>query len=154
MRITLIAVGKIKEDWMKKGISEYEKRISKYCELEFIEIPDAPEGDSIEKAIAEEGRKILARIKEHDFVVALDLRGEMPDSVQFSEKMMQWLENGGARVTLLIAGSNGYLPEVLQRADAKVCLSKMTFPHQLARLILLEQIFRAFKIAKGEKYHK
>jgi len=154
MKINILAVGKIKEDWLKSGIAEYAKRISKFCELEIQEIPDAPENDSVEKAIAEEGKKMLSRLKENDIIIALDLKGEMLTSVQLSKRLVQWIDGGGAKVTFLIAGSNGYYPEVLEKATAKVCLSNLTFPHQMARLILVEQIFRAFKIAKGEKYHK
>ncbi len=154
MKITILAVGKIKEDWLKKGIEEYRKRISKFSEIEIIEIPDAPESLSVEKAVADEGKKILARLKDQDVVVALDLAGEPLDSVQLSDRLTQWMDKGGARVTMVIAGSNGYLPEVLEKVTDRICLSNLTFPHQLVRLILLEQLFRAFKIAKGEKYHK
>ena len=154
MKISILAVGKIKEEWLKQGIAEYRKRISKFCEIEIIEIPDAPEGDSIEKAMAEEGRKMLARLKDQDLVIALDLKGETVDSVRFSEKLIQWMDRGGARITFMIAGSNGYMPEVLSKATERICLSELTFPHQIARLLLMEQLFRAFKIAKGEKYHK
>lgn len=154
MKITILAVGKIKEDWLKNGIAEYSKRISKFSEIEVIEIPDAPEGDSIEKSIAEEGRKMLSRLKDQDVVIALDLKGEHLDSVQLSERLIQWLDKGGARITILIAGSNGFLQEVLEKTTARICLSNLTFPHQMARLVIMEQIFRSFKIAKGEKYHK
>jgi len=154
MKISILAVGKIKEDWLKKGIAEYQKRISKFCEVEIIEIPDASEGDSIEKAMAEEGKRMLLRLKEQEVIVALDLKGESLDSLQFSDRLVHWLDKGGARMTIMIAGSNGYMPEVLEKATDRICLSRMTFPHQMTRLILLEQIFRAFKIAKGEKYHK
>lgn len=154
MKITIIAVGKIKEDWLKKGIAEYTKRISRFCEIEMTEIPDAPETASVEKAVSDEGKRVLARIKEHDVVIALDLKGEIFDSIQLSEKLVQWMDAGGAKITFLIAGSNGYLPEVLDKATARISLSNLTFPHQMTRLIFLEQLFRAFKIAKGEKYHK
>jgi 23S rRNA (pseudouridine1915-N3)-methyltransferase len=154
MKITVIAVGKIKEDWLKAGISEYLKRISRFCEIEITEVPDAPEGDNIDKSIEQEGRKILSKIKDGDFVVALDVKGEKHSSITLSKGLTRWLDDGGARVTFMIAGSNGYLPEVLARANERISLSDMTFPHQLTRLIFLEQIFRAFKISKGEKYHK
>ncbi len=154
MKINILAVGKIKEDWLKKGIDEYTKRISRFCELETVEIPDAPDGDSMEKAMMEEGKKMLSRMKDREVLIALDLRGEPLNSVQLSEKLIQWMDKGGSRITFMIAGSNGYLPEVLDRSTDRISLSNLTFPHQMTRLILLEQLFRAFKIAKGEKYHK
>lgn len=154
MKISIIAVGKIKEDWLKAGIAEYTKRISRFCEIEITEIPDAPESDSIDRSIEQEGRKMLSKIKDGDFVVALDLNGERQSSPVLSKSLIRWLDEGGARVTFLIAGSNGYLPEVLCRANVRISLSDLTFPHQLTRLIFMEQLFRAFKISKGEKYHK
>ncbi len=154
MKITILAVGKIKDDWLKEGIAEYTKRISKYCEIEIIQVADAGEGDLIEKAISDENDRLLSKIKENDYVIALDLHGEMLDSVSFSKKLIQWIELGGARIKFVIAGSNGYGEQVIQRANQKICLSKLTFTHQMTRLILLEQIFRSFKILKGEKYHK
>ena len=154
MRITILAVGKIKEEWLKDGISEFSKRISRYCELSIEEIPDVPDSYGIERSTADEGRRLLSRIKDGDFVVALDVHGPMVDSVTLSEKLVRWMDAGGARVTFVIAGSNGYAAEVLSRADERISLSKLTFPHQFARLILLEQLFRSFKISRSEKYHK
>jgi len=154
MRITILAVGKIKEEWLKDGISEFSKRISRYCELSIEEIPDVPDDYGIERSTADEGRRLLSRIKDGDFVVALDVHGPMVDSVTLSEKLVRWMDASGARVTFVIAGSNGYAAEVLSRADERISLSKLTFPHQFARLILLEQLFRSFKISRSEKYHK
>ena len=154
MRITILAVGKIKEDWLKAGISEFSKRISRYSELLIDEVADASEDIGIEKGTAEEGRRLLARIKDQDFVIALDVAGPAMDSATFSSRLTRWMDKAGARVTFMIAGSNGYSDEALQRADERISLSSLTFPHTLVRLILLEQIFRAFKIARNEKYHK
>lgn len=154
MKISILAVGKIKEDWLKKGIAEYQKRVSRFCEMETIEIPDAPESDSIEKAMAEEGKKMLLRLKDQDLVIALDVKGETLDSFQFSDRLVRWMDKGGSKITIMIAGSNGYMPEVIEKATERIRLSDLTFPHQMTRLILLEQLFRAFKIAKNEKYHK
>lgn len=154
MKISIIAIGKIKEDWMKNGITEYSKRISKFCKMEIIEIPDEPDGVSVSRAIEEEGKKMLARIRENDLVIALDLNGESVDSTQMAGKLSRWMETGGARITFLIAGSNGYSKEALQRAAERVKLSELTFPHQMTRLIFLEQLYRSFKIINGEKYHK
>ncbi|MHB8962022.1 MAG: 23S rRNA (pseudouridine(1915)-N(3))-methyltransferase RlmH [Saccharofermentanales bacterium] len=154
MRITILAVGKIREEWLKEGIFEFSKRISKYCELTIEEIPDVPDDYGIDRSTADEGRRLLSRIKDGDFVVALDVHGQTVDSIALSEKLLQWMDAGGARVTFLIAGSNGYAADVLSRANEKISLSRLTFPHQFARLILLEQLFRSFKISRSEKYHK
>ena len=154
MKISIVAAGKIKEEWLKEGITEYIKRISKFCRVEIIEIPDEPEGASIERAIEEEGKKMLARIKANDLVIALDLGGESMDSLQMAGKLSRWMEKGGAKIIFLIAGSNGYTKAVLQRAADRIRLSDLTFPHQMTRLIFLEQLYRSFKIINGEKYHK
>ncbi|MHB1485719.1 MAG: 23S rRNA (pseudouridine(1915)-N(3))-methyltransferase RlmH [Saccharofermentanales bacterium] len=154
MKISIIAIGKIKEDWMKEGIAEYSKRISKFCKTEIIEIPDEPDGVSASRAIEEEGRKMLARIKPNDLVIALDLNGDPTDSIQMADRLSRWMESGGAKITFLIAGSNGYSKEVLQRSAERIKLSDLTFPHQMTRLIFLEQLYRSFKIINGEKYHK
>jgi 23S rRNA (pseudouridine1915-N3)-methyltransferase len=154
MRITILAVGKIREEWLKEGIFEFSKRISKYCELVIEEIPDVPDDYGIDRSTADEGRRLLSRIKDGDFVVALDVNGQTVDSMALSEKLLQWMDAGGARVTFLIAGSNGYAADVLSRANERISLSRLTFPHQFARLILLEQLFRSFKISRSEKYHK
>jgi len=154
MKITIIAVGKIKESWLKAGIAEYSKRISRFCDLEIFEIADSPEYITVDKAISAEGEKILNKIKENDFVIALDLDGEQMSSEKFSEKMIRWIEEGQSKIVFTIAGSNGYMPDLLKRANTRISLSELTFPHQMTRLIFLEQIFRAFKIQKNEKYHK
>lgn len=154
MKITILAVGKIKEEWLKDGIFEFSKRLSKYSELSIEEIPDVSDEYGIEKSTGEEGRRLLSRIKDNDFVVALDVHGQMIDSVTLSEKLVKWMDSAGARVTFIIAGSNGYAEDVLSRANERISLSRLTFPHQFTRLILVEQLFRSFKISRSEKYHK
>ncbi len=154
MNIKVIAVGKVKETWLKNGIDEYTKRISKFSKIEIIQIPDVPETSDLEKDINQEGSKILSRINEKELVIALDLNGKHYDSLEFSCKLQKWMEEGGSQIVFMIAGSNGFSKESIERADYKISLSKLTFPHQIARLILLEQIFRGFKINNNEKYHK
>lgn len=154
MKINIISVGKIKDDWMKEGIAEYTKRISKFCNIGIIEISDEPDNISITKATEEEGKRMLANVKESDLVVALDMKGDSVDSIQMAARLSGWMDEGGAKITFLIAGSNGYSKKVLDRAAYKIRLSDLTFPHQMARLIFLEQLFRSFKILNGERYHK
>lgn len=154
MKITILAVGKIKDEWLKTGICEYCKRISKFSDLTIEEIPDVSDEHGIEKCKEEEGNRLLAKIKDDDYVIALDVHGDIVDSIVLSNKVERWLEYGGARITFIIAGSNGYSKKAISRANEKICLSTLTFPHQLTRLILLEQLFRSFKISRNEKYHK
>ncbi len=153
MLVRLITTGKIKEKWLQAGIAEYSKRISSYFKLEIIEVKDAPDETPEARAKSEEGERLLAQIKS-GYVVALDLAGEALDSPEFAASLEKWLELGGATVNFVIAGSRGFAPEVLARVNARISMSRMTFPHQLARLIFLEQLYRACKILKGEKYHK
>ena len=154
MRLRIVAAGKIREKWLSDGIAEYKKRLEKYCDVEMIEVPDAPDSLPIETALRREGEKILGAIRDGAYVVAMDLHGQLLDSIEFSRELIRSLEKGGASVTFVIAGSNGFDPQVLARADKRICLSPMTFTHQMTRLILLEQCYRAFKIRGGESYHK
>lgn len=154
MTIRLISVGKIKEKWLNEGIDEYLKRISRYCDVSIIEVPDQPESRDVRSAPEKEGTGILSKIKSNDLVVTLEIGGVESDSVRFAERMTDWLERGGSAVTFVIGGSNGISAMVRERADDTFSLSKMTFPHRLVRLIFLEQIYRAFKINNNEKYHK
>ncbi len=154
MKITVLAIGKIREAWLKDGIAEFCRRISKYSGIRIEEIPDVSEEYGIGRSTAEEGRRMLARIRDGEFSVALDVRGRSEDSVGFAGSLARWMEKGGASVTFLVGGSNGLSDEVLARADDSLSLSPMTFPHTIARLVLLEQLFRAFKILGGERYHK
>ena len=154
MKLRILAVGKVKEKWLSGGIAEYSKRIGRFAKLEIIEVADSPDNLSPVVAMRSEGERILAKLAPTDFVVLVDLHGVEPDSVAFSECMTSWQERSGGRLVFVIAGSQGFDPAVLERSQARVCLSKLTFPHQMVRLILVEQIYRAFKISSGETYHK
>lgn len=159
MHISIIAVGKIKEKYLKEGIKEYLKRLGPYAKVEIIEVGDEPHGVNLSPAeelqIKEkEGEKIKKYIKENSFVIALALEGEMLSSEALAAKLHSLALRGTSHLTFLIGGSLGLAPSLLKQADYLLCLSPMTFPHQLVRLILLEQLYRAFKIIKGEPYHK
>ena len=154
MRLQVVAAGKVREKWLREGIAEYIKRLSKYCSVEIVEVPDSPDSLPLETALQKEGEKMLAAIRENALVIAMDLHGKMLDSPAFSEELTRAFNEGGASVTFVIGGSNGFSPAVLARADKRICLSPMTFTHQMTRLILLEQCYRAFKIKGGETYHK
>ena len=150
--IKIICVGKIKEDFFKKAILEYQKRISKYTKLEIIECKDYDIGniDSIKKMECEE---ILKRINDKEYVITLEIEGKNLDSIEFSKLIDNTLAIN-SNITFIIGGSYGLDDEVKKRSNYKLSFSKMTFPHQLFRIILLEQIYRSFKIINNESYHK
>ena len=159
MRITLVTVGKIKEKYLEQAIAEYSKRLSRYCRLEIIQVADekTPEGASsaVEEQIKEkEGERILAQIREGAYVIALAIDGQMLDSVELSQKISKLGIDGISHIVFVIGGSLGLSSRVLKRADYKLSFSRMTFPHQLMRVILLEQIYRSYRIISGEPYHK
>lgn len=159
MNIYIICAGKIKEKYLKDALAEYSKRLSRYCKLEIIEIPDEKTPDSAsEKEEAQikhkEGQSFLKAIKDNMFVVSLDLKGKMLSSEELAEKIEGWAVDGTSNIAFVIGGSLGLSKEVLDRADFSISFSKMTFPHQLMRVILLEQIYRGFRIINGEPYHK
>jgi len=159
MKITCVTVGKIKEKYFTAAIQEYEKRLSRYCKLEILELPDekTPDGasEATELAIKErEGERILKVLKEDAYVIALAIEGKMLDSEEFSGKLEELGVRGISHVMFVIGGSLGLSPAVMKRADYALSFSKMTFPHQLMRVILLEQIYRSFRIMKNEPYHK
>ena len=159
MKITLITVGKIKEKYFTDAIAEYAKRLSRYCKLDIIEVADekTPDGasESLENQIKEkEGERILSKISDSAYVVALAIEGKQLDSEELAEKMEKWNVNGVSHLVFIIGGSLGLTPKVLNRADFKLSFSKMTFPHQLMRVVLLEQIYRSFRIRNNEPYHK
>ena len=159
MRITLVTVGKIKEKYLEQAIAEYSKRLSRYCRLEIIQVADekTPEGASsaVEEQIKEkEGERILSQIREGAYVIALAIDGQMLDSVELSQKISKLGIDGISHIVFVIGGSLGLSSRVLQRADYKLSFSRMTFPHQLMRVILLEQIYRSYRIISGEPYHK
>ena len=159
MKIKIICVGKIKEKYLKLGIDEFKKRLSKYCKLEIIELEDekAPENLSDKEMLMikeKEGKKILSKIKDNSYVIALAIDGKNLSSEELAETINKLGVRGISNITFVIGGSLGLSDEVLSRADYKLSFSKMTFPHQLMRLILLEQVYRAYRINNGEPYHK
>ena len=159
MKINVYCVGKLKESYWRDAVAEYKKRIEGFAKIELIEVNDYPTPEKSSPAQEEEikdkeGRKMLEKIKPGDFVVALDLNQKEYTSEEFSTQMEKWLVVGRSSLSFLIGGSLGLSNECKKRADASVSFGKMTFPHQLARVMLLEQIYRAFKIARHEPYHK
>ncbi len=159
MKISVYCVGKLKESYWKDAVQEYKKRIEGYAKIDIFEAPDFPTPEKASPAQEEEiknkeGKKMLEKIKPGDYVIALDLNQKEYTSEEFSSQMEKWLVAGGSSVSFLIGGSLGLSEECKKRANASVCFGKMTFPHQLARVMLLEQIYRSFKIAHHEPYHK
>ncbi len=159
MTITIITVGKLKEKYLKDAIDEYSKRLRRYCKLDIIELPDEKTPDNAsekeELAIKEkEGQAILNKIKDNMFVIAMDLGGKQLTSEEFAGYIDNLGVTGNSNIAFIIGGSLGISKSVLARANYKLCFSKMTFPHQLFRVMLLEQIYRGFRIMKGEPYHK
>ena len=159
MKITIVTVGKIKEKYLRDAIAEYTKRLSKYCKLEIIEVADEKTPDNASAAIEDgirqkEGERILKNITDDAFVITLEIEGKMLDSVEFSRKVEQLGIQGKSHICFVIGGSSGLGPEVLKRSNYALSFSKMTFPHQLMRVILLEQIYRAYRIQMKEPYHK
>ena len=159
MKITLITVGKIKEKYLKDAIAEYSKRLGRYCKLEIVEVADAktPDhaSDTVENAIRDkEGERILKYVKEDSYVITLEIRGKMLTSEELSEKVDTLGIQGISHIIFIIGGSIGLGKEVLKRSDYALSFSKMTFPHLLMRVILLEQIYRSYRIINHEPYHK
>lgn len=158
LNIQVICVGKLKETYLKEAICEYSKRLSKYCKLSFLELPDQKLPDKLNEALAydiktKECNEMIRHIKKDSYVIALDLKGLEFTSPEFSNKL-QDISMTSSSITFIIGGSLGLTNELLELCQQKICFSKMTFPHQLIRVFLLEQIFRAFKIANGETYHR
>jgi 23S rRNA (pseudouridine1915-N3)-methyltransferase len=159
MNISIIGVGKVKENFMVKAIDEYTKRLSRYCKLNIIEVPDekAPENLSekeMEQVKNAEGESILKHVKEGMYIIALDIQGKMLSSEELADKMEKLGLQGNSSIAFIIGGSLGLSDEVRKRADFRLSFSPMTFPHQLMRVILLEQVYRGFRIMKNEPYHK
>ena len=159
MKITLITVGKIKEKNLKDAIAEYSKRLSRYCKLEIVEVADekTPDNasDTVEDAIRDkEGERILKYIKEDAYVITLEIAGKMLTSEEMAEKIEKLGVQGTSHIIFIIGGSIGLGREILKRSDYALSFSKMTFPHQLMRVILLEQIYRSYRIINHEPYHK
>ena len=159
MKITIVTVGKIKEKYWNMAIDEYSKRLSRYCKLNIIEVADEKTVEEPSQALAnsikdKEGERILVNIPDGAFVIALAIEGKMLDSVELSRKIEEIKVRGNSNIVMIIGGSLGLSDMVMKRADYKLSFSKMTFPHQMMRVILLEQIYRAFRISAGEPYHK
>lgn len=159
MKITLISVGKIKEKYLRDAIGEYSKRLSRYCKLEIVEVADEKTPDNASETVEnqirqKEAERILKHIKEDSYVITLEINGKMLDSPGLAEKIENLGTKGESHLTFVIGGSIGLGDEVLKRSDFGLSFSKMTFPHQLMRVILLEQIYRSFRIINGEPYHK
>ena len=159
MKISILTVGKVKEKFYVQAIDEFVKRLSRYCKLEIIEVADekTPDGASlvVEDGIREkEGQRLEKYIRDDAYVIALAIDGKMLSSEELSEKIDKLGIGGESHIQFIIGGSLGMWPKLLEKADFKLSFSKMTFPHQLMRVILLEQIYRAFRIAKNEPYHK
>lgn len=159
MKITLITVGKIKEKYLKDAISEYSKRLSKYCKLEIIEVADekTPDNasDTVENTIrSKEAERILRYVKDDAYIVTLEIQGKQLTSEELADKIEKLGVQGMSHIVFIIGGSIGLGEEVLKKSNYALSFSKMTFPHQLMRVILLEQVYRSYRIINGEPYHK
>ena len=159
MKIKLVTVGKLKEKYLKDGIAEYMKRLNRFCKVEMIELADEKTPDKAsdlenQQILKKEGNKILAKINEREFVIALAIEGNQFLSEKFSQLMMDTTVHGFSDITFVIGGSLGLSPAVKKRANLLMSFGKLTLPHQLMRLVLIEQIYRAFMIQQGSPYHK
>lgn len=158
MIAAILCVGALKEKWQKEGCAEYLKRLTRYGKYEVIEVPDEPEPARPSPALnaqvmEKEGRALLSRLRPQDRVVALCIDGKAMSSEELARATQEWSQDG-RRAVFVIGGSLGLSPEVVARADVRLSFSRMTFPHPLMRVILLEQLYRAARIAAGERYHK
>ena len=159
MKITLITVGKNKEKYLKDAIAEYSKRLSRYCKLEIIEVADEKTPDQASETVEEnirskEGERILKHIRDDMYVITLEIGGKMLSSEELAQKIETLGIQGESSIAFVIGGSIGLGKEVLKRSDFALSFSKMTFPHQLMRVILLEQVYRSYRIINGAPYHK
>lgn len=159
MKIKIVTVGKLKEKYLKDGIAEYSKRISRYAAVEMIELadektPDRASDSENEKILDLEGNRILSKIGDREFVVVLAIEGKTLSSEEFSKQLEQASINGYSTLTFVIGGSLGLSPQVKKRANLSLSFGRLTLPHQLMRLVLVEQIYRAFTIQQGSPYHK
>jgi len=159
MKITCVTVGKVKEKFYRQAIDEFSKRLQIYCKLNIIEVADEKTPDKAsekqEEQIKElEGSRILKHIRENDYVIALAIEGKSLDSVELAMKLEELGVNGTSSIVFIIGGSLGLSKEVIKRSDYQLSFSKLTFPHQLMRVILLEQVYRGFRIMNGQPYHK
>lgn len=158
-KVTILCIGKLKEKFYADAVAEYTKRLSRFCKLEIIELPesrlsDSPSQAEIDQALAAEATLVEAKLAKGTTVIAMCIEGKTLSSVQLAEKMNEFAVSGDSSLTFLIGGSVGLSPALKQRAALRLSMSPMTFPHHLARVMLLEQIYRAYQINAGTKYHK
>lgn len=159
MKIKIVTVGKLKEKYLRDGIAEYSKRLSRFANLEMIELadektPDRASDSENQKILELEGTRILSKIGDRDFVIVLAIEGKTLSSEEFSKQLEQAPINGFSTLTFVIGGSLGLSPKVKKRANLSISFGRLTLPHQLMRLVLVEQIYRAFTIQQGSPYHK
>lgn len=147
LHFTILCVGKIKEAYMREAIGDYTHRLTKYGKIEIIETME-------DLSVKKEGEALLSKLPERSYIIVLDLKGKLFSSPELAQLLERQAASGYSRFTFIIGGSDGLSDAVIQQADCRLCISPMTFTHQMARLILLEQIYRAMKINNGEKYHK
>lgn len=158
MKITILAVGKLKEKYLRDGVAEYMKRLSPFAKIECVEIAEEKMPDDFspaekEKTLAREGERLLARVPEGSELIVLDVAGEHLSSEELAARLGEWMVSGASHLTFLIGGAFGLSPAVRKAARLRLSFSRMTFTHQMVRMLLVEQIYRAFKILRGEKYH-
>ena len=154
MKLTVIAVGRLKERFWCEAADEYLKRLKPYADVRVVEVADRDSGRDAKRALADEGADVLRAIPTSSYVVALDVGGRQLSSEAFSANMDELALHGSSHLTFVIGGSVGLAADVIARADARLSLGPMTLPHNLARVVLLEQLYRAFRISRGEPYHK
>lgn len=159
MKIRVIAVGKIKEKYIRDGINEYLKRLSRYCSVEIIEVEDEKTQENLTNREIDiikdkEGKRILSKISPNSYIISLVIEGKQMSSEELANKIEDLMIEGVNDLTFIIGGSLGLSREVIEKSNLKLSFSKMTFPHQLMRMVLLEQIYRSFRIIRGEPYHK
>lgn len=159
MRVTILTVGKIKESYLRDAIKEYAKRLGKYCKLEILEVtdektPDSPSTTAAELVRKKEGERLLKSLPKDAYIITLEISGKQLTSEEFSQKIENLAVQGVSHLLFVIGGSLGLGQNILQKSDFAMSFSKMTYPHQLMRVILLEQIYRGYRIANGEPYHK
>ena len=159
MNIRILAVGSIKESFYKEAVAEFKKRLTRYASLEIIEVKDEKTVEKASEAIDRkikdsEGKRLLSKLNESDFVVVLAIEGQKLSSTKFSQKLAEWEVSAGSRLTFIIGGSIGLCDELIKRANVLLSFSDMTFPHQLMRVILCEQLSRSYRIRNNEPYHK
>jgi len=159
VNITIVSVGKLKEKYLKMGIDEYVKRLGAYAKVEIVEVPDEKAPEQLSEAEMEivkkkEGERILSKISDGVHVIALAIEGKMKSSEEMARDLESLMTYGTSKIAFVIGGSLGLHEDVMKRADEKLSFGKMTLPHQLMKLVLVEQIYRSFRIIKGEPYHK